>query len=143
MEPSSNMKAVLIIAEHKELGKILTPLLNIERDEIDWERLNKYEGTLSGGFRAAISWAVCLFCDEVPPEDWGYRDPFGSFGAMDRELQALVMKALALRHGYLAVSLTDKPKSGLQELLELKEKELTEKLKKEKMKLIKGDKSEE
>lgn len=138
MEASNNMKAVQIMCQHKEIGKILLPLLNIERDEIDWKRIS-YAG-LPGGFQAAISWVYAVFCDHAPPEDWVYRDPFDSFFAMDRDLQMFALQALAIRHGFVKVTIEDKPKSDFVKFLEKKSNELSAELdkndKKKKIKLV-------
>lgn len=91
MEASNNRMAVQMICRHKAIGKILEPLLNTERDEIDWKRISY--GSLPGRYQAAISWAFSLFCDRVPPTDWSYRDPFESFGVMDRDIQVLALEA--------------------------------------------------
>lgn len=116
MQPSSNMKAVLVLAENKKLHYLVMPALNIERDYIDWNRFG-YHGQ-SHGIQAALSWAYCLFCDEVPPVEWNYRDPFSAFFSMDRDLQESVFKAMAIRHGFLSIKLEDRPKSNFQILVE-------------------------
>lgn len=109
---SSNMKAVLVLAQHKTLGPILKPALNIERDSINWEFFGY--GGQSGGVQTALSWAYCLFCDELPPKEWGFRDPFDGFFSLDRDIQILVLQAMAARHGFLELSVKDKPKSQIE-----------------------------
>lgn len=109
---SSNMKAVLTLAQHKNLCGILVPALNVERDSINWE-LFGYGGQ-SGGVQTVLSWAYCLFCDELPPKDWNYRDPFDGFFSLDRDIQVLIFKAMALRHGFLDLSVVDRPKSDIE-----------------------------
>lgn len=109
---SSNMKPVLILAQHKNLRDILVPALNIERDAINWE-LFGYGGQ-SGGVQVVLSWVYCLFCDELPPKDWNYRDPFDGFFSLDRDIQVLVLKAMASRHGFLDLTVVDKPKSDFE-----------------------------
>lgn len=135
---SSNMRAVLVLLGKKELRKLLGPLMNIERDEIDWKRINY--GTLSGGFQSALSWAYSLFCDEAPPEDWGWRDPFSSFGVMDRDLQVLAIKGLGVRHGFIEINIKDRPLSPFQDYLLKMEKRLSEEMqdeeKRKKLKLV-------
>lgn len=123
--PSSNMKAVLVLASHKNLKPILEPALNIERDSINWERFGY--GGQSGGVQTALSWAYCLFCDELPPKDWGYRDPFDGFFSLDRDIQVLVLQAMASRHGFLSLSVEDRPKSNLEKMYD----EMAEKIEKE------------
>lgn len=116
MQPSSNMKAVLVLAEHKNLNRLLMPALNIERDSINWDHFG-YHGQ-SHGIQAALSWAYCLFCDEVPPVEWNYRDPISAFFSMDRDLQEVALKAMAIRHGFVSMTLEDRPKSEFELLVE-------------------------
>lgn len=115
-EPSPNMLAILTMAKDKNFGPIITPTIDVERDSIDWPRL--HYGSQSGSMQAAISWAYCLFCDEVPPHDWNYRDPFGAFFSMDRSLQVLVIQAIAARHGFLGLDVRDRPKSNIEEAVD-------------------------
>lgn len=122
MSPSNNMKSVLILANHKLLKGIILPNLNVERDKIDWNNLNYH--AQSGGVQALLSWVYCLFCDEVPPKEWGYRDPFESFFSLDRDIQVLILQALSVRHGFLELSLKDKPKSAIELMLEQMSKNL-------------------
>ncbi len=122
---SSNMKAVLIIAQHKNLRPIIEPALNIERDSIDWNRFGY--GGQSGGVQTALSWAYCLFCDELPPKDWGYRDPFDGFFNLDRDIQILVLQAMATRHGFVKLTVEDRPKSNIEKMYD----EMSEKIQKE------------
>lgn len=99
MEASSNMKPVLIIAQHSELSKILNPLINIDKDEFYFEKLNYHE--LPASQKAAVSWIFYLFCDCAPAEEYRYEDPIENFQYMDQELQVLVLKAIAVRYGFL------------------------------------------
>jgi len=135
---SSNMRAVLVLLGKKELRKLLGPLMNIERDEIDWKKINY--GSLPGGFQSALSWGFSLFCDEVPPEDWGWRDPFSSFGVMDRDLQILALKGLGVRQGFLEVDVKDKSPGPIQKYLMEMEKKLSKEMqdeeKRKKIKLV-------
>lgn len=121
-EPSSNMKPILILCNHPSLKPIILPTINIERDSIDWERLG-YHGQ-SGGVQTVISWMYCLFCDSLPPKEWNYRDPFDGFFALDREIQILVFEAFAIRHGFIKISLEDRPKSKFQLAIEKELEEL-------------------
>lgn len=84
------------------LEKILLPQIDTKRELIHWECLNY--GVLSGGEKAAVSWARCVWNDkQVPttPAEWeeypGYpmRDPFEGFGIMEPDLHAAVLSALA------------------------------------------------
>lgn len=115
-EPSSNMKAVLVLTQNKNLEGILKPVLNIERDSIKWDSLNY--GGQSGGIQSALSWAYCFFCDELPPKEWNFRDPFDGFFSMDRDLQALVLQAMATRHGFIKITIEDRPKSEFEKMVE-------------------------
>ena len=136
-EASTNMKAVQVLAEHKWLNKIITPALNIERDEIDWESFG-YAGQ-PGSIQTILSWAYCLFCDVLQPKDWGYRDPFDGFFSLDRDIQVLMFKAMALRHGFLGIELKDKPKSGFMEQMKKMESDMIKQDRKESFKIIKPE----
>lgn len=136
-EPSSNMKAVLLLASHKSLKPILEPALNIERDSIKWE-LFGYGGQ-SGGVQTVLSWAYCLFCDELPPKDWNYRDPFDGFFSLDRDLQVLVFQAMAIRHGFVSLSVEDRPKSDFQKMVEGFGDQMAKDEKRKGFKIIKPD----
>lgn len=75
-EPSSNMKAVLLLASHKNLKSILEPALNIERDSINWlVRLPRAKAVVQTVLRGLIAFSS----DEVPPKDWTTGDPFEGF----------------------------------------------------------------
>lgn len=136
-EPSSNMKAVLVLAQNKNLKPILTPALNIERDSINWESFGY--GGQSGGVQTALSWAYCLFCDELPPKDWNYRDPFDGFFSLDREIQILILQAMATRHGFVELTVEDKPKSDFQKMVEGFGEQMAKDEKRKGFKVIKGD----
>lgn len=132
---SSNMKAVLVLAQHKNLRPILEPALNIERDSINWE-LFGYGGQ-SGGVQTVLSWAYCLFCDELPPKEWNYRDPFDGFFSLDRDIQVLVFKAMSVRHGFLDLSVKDKPKSNIELALEQMGQQMSEEERRSRFKVVK------
>ncbi len=124
MKPSDNMKSILVLTKHKNLKNILEPALNVERDKIDWDSFSYH--AQSGGVQAVLSWVYCLFCDEVPPQDWNYRDPFNSFFSLDRDIQILILQALSVRHGFLDLSVKDRPKSNLELALEQMAKNMDE-----------------
>lgn len=97
-----------MLASDPRLNAILMPLIDQKNETIDWARLNV--GVLSGGIKAAVAWAACIWTDmQIPTDKYGdeyvnimdahFRDPFDGFGVMDRSLQVLVLKALAHRHG--------------------------------------------
>jgi hypothetical protein len=88
------MKAVLMIAGHPAMKDILMPAIEIERDEIRWEKISM--GGLSGGQRTALSWAYAIWTDSQIDPSRGMRDPFEGFRSMDRDLQFKVIGALAL-----------------------------------------------
>ena len=52
------MKAILMIADHKAMKDVLKPAIDVERDEVRWEKIDF--GVLSGGQRTAISWAYAI-----------------------------------------------------------------------------------
>lgn len=102
------MEAILMIAKHPLIEPILLPLIDPERETIHWSRL-KY-GVLSGGEKAAISWAWCIWTDTQIPHgkaecelanlcDLNWRDPFDCFGVMGGSLQRTVLAALSHRWG--------------------------------------------
>jgi hypothetical protein len=105
---SKQMEALLMLANYRSIKDILMPIVDPEKEEIHWDRLEY--GVLSGGQKAAISWAWCIWNDRQTPvenkhDDPNYcifdgkpRDPFEGFGVMDRELQALIAKALLHRY---------------------------------------------
>lgn len=115
-EPSNNMKAVLVFTQHAMLREIIEPALNIEKDAINWKLFN-YHGQ-SGGVQTVLSWIYCLFCDSLPPSDWGYRDPFDGMFSLDRDIQVLILQALGARHDFLRVIVGDRPKSDFQTIIE-------------------------
>lgn len=139
-ESSSNMKAVLVLASHKNLRPILEPALNIERDSIDWDRFGY--GGQSGGVQTVLSWAYCLFCDELPPKDWNFRDPFDGFFNLDQDIQVLVLQAMATRHGFMKHTVEDRPKSDFQKMVEGFGEQMAKDAKREQFKVVKGDKKE-
>lgn len=97
------VEAFLMLAEYPLLKPILIPRLDVKRETVQWHEINY--GVLSGGQRTALSWAWCIWNDTGLPSDWqeypGYqmRDLFSSFGNMNQDLQCLILKALAHRHG--------------------------------------------
>ncbi len=105
---SRQMEALLMLANFRSIKDILMPIIDPEKEEIHWDRLEY--GVLSGGQKAAISWAWCIWSDKQTPTenkhgdpnycifDGKPRDPFEGFGVMDRELQTLIAKALLHRY---------------------------------------------
>ena len=93
-EMSNAMKAILMIAEHKVMKDVLKPALDIERDEIHWDKIDR--GGLSGGQRTAVSWAYAIWTDSQIDLSKGMRDPFEGFRSLDRDLQFKIIGALAL-----------------------------------------------
>lgn len=128
------MQAVQVLCKKQAISKILTPLMYIERDAIDWGLISYH--ALPGGYQTAISWAFVLFCDRMPPADWEYRDPFDSFSVMDRDLQVFVLEAMAVRHGFVKITIEDVPPSPIHKLLLQKEAELNKDLKKKGFKIV-------
>lgn len=104
---TNQMEAILILASDSRLKAILVPIIDQKNEQIHWDRLG---GGHSGGIKAALSWAYCIWTDmQISDDKHGdevvnimdayWRDPFEGFGMMDRTLQVLVLKALAHRHG--------------------------------------------
>lgn len=101
------LEAVLIIARHPVMEPILMPLIDLEHEEVRWDRIRS---GLSGGERAAAAWAWCVWNDHQIPvtkaADWGasreegWRDPFEGFGVMSPSLQRACLQALLHRHEY-------------------------------------------
>jgi len=96
-KPSTQLKAILLIANYPALKPVVLPLIDTETETIFFEDLSY--GSLSGGIKTAVTWIYCIWTDELPPREWGWRDPFEGFGVMDAELQKLILKAMAYRHG--------------------------------------------
>jgi hypothetical protein len=104
---SRQMEAILILASHPLLQPILSPVIDLKSESVDFGRIDY--GVLSGGAKTAIAWAWCIWKDEQIPEhsdgdkDFhftireGVRDPFSRFGVMERRLQLLITKALLHR----------------------------------------------
>jgi hypothetical protein len=105
---TKQLEAVLMIASHPLLRERLLPRIDLAKERIDWDGA---AAGLSGGEKALLSWAWCLWNDRQIPEvrdgdeDRGasleafWRDPFQGFNVMDRELQLLVVRALLHRQG--------------------------------------------
>ena len=74
---SNAMKAIVMIADHKAMKDVLKPALDVERDEIHWDKIDM--GGLSGGQRTAISWAYAIWTDSQIDPAKGMRDPFEGF----------------------------------------------------------------
>ncbi|OFZ81078.1 MAG: hypothetical protein A2603_05925 [Bdellovibrionales bacterium RIFOXYD1_FULL_55_31] len=89
---SRQMQAILMLAEYPMLDPILNPVIDLENETVDFSEIDY--GVLSGGGKAAISWAHSIWADKVIP---GLRDPFDGFGVMNRDLQRLVLMALMHR----------------------------------------------
>ena len=104
MTPSGNMRAVLIICENPRIGARVKPYLNIERDTMDWEGLMAVNKGADGGLKTALSWMYCLWCDNLPPKSFKLRDPFDGFGSLDRDVQLLIIKAMASRYELTKIS---------------------------------------
>lgn len=88
------LQAVLFIFNaDSELRRKALPHVNIERQNVDWERIRAND--FGGGHGAAIMWARALWLDSVPEGT----DPFDRAFAMDGWLQGAVLKAIAIRWG--------------------------------------------
>ena len=89
---SRQMQAILMLAEYPLLAPFLKPVIDVENETVDFDQIDY--GLLSGGGKAAVSWAHSIWVDKVIP---GLRDPFDGFGVMNRDLQRLVLMALMHR----------------------------------------------
>lgn len=103
---SKQTEAIEILLTDSLYARILGPAFNRERETLHFDQIDY--GVLSGGERAAISWAFAIWEDKQSPKlekDWqewpGYemRDPFSSFGVMDFFRQKVVLRAFAHRWG--------------------------------------------
>lgn len=92
---TNTMKAVLMIAEHRTMKDIMMPAIDVERDEIRWNKIDPVG--LSSGQRTALSWAYAIWTSAQVDLSKGMRDPFDGFRSMDRDLQLSVIGALAVR----------------------------------------------
>ena len=91
---SSHVKAMIVLLEHPLFERLLKPILVLERASVEWDCLSY--GELSGGEKAALSWAYGIWTGGPVPKGW--RDPFEGFGVMDAQLQRTIMNAMFTRH---------------------------------------------
>lgn len=98
-QPSTQLRAILVIVNYPALKPIILPVIDFDTETIFFEELGY--GALSGGIKTAVTWIYCIWTDELPPREWGWRDPFEGFGVMDSELQQLILRAMLFRHGRL------------------------------------------
>lgn len=93
----SELRAVLAIVEcDDELKAKARPYVNIEKREIDWNKI--FANEFSPGHRAALLWAKSLWLDRKPMKV----DPFWRALTMDNNLRTAVLKAVAIRWGVAA-----------------------------------------
>lgn len=98
MKPSMNMRPVLKICEYGPMNELLYPLINVQTDEIAFEKIDYPKITVDQ--QIAMSWVFHLFCDCAPDEEtWGYVDPFKNLGKVDFELKEKIIQALGVRYG--------------------------------------------
>jgi hypothetical protein len=102
---NNQIKAIEILLEHPIYQHFLGPVYDRNNQTCHFDKINY--GVLSGGERAAISWAFAIWEDKQPPkqdyQDWpGYlmRDPFEGFGVMQTDLQQIILRAFAYRWGF-------------------------------------------
>jgi hypothetical protein len=97
MKASMNMRPVQKICEYGPAGDLLLPLMNIEKDEIDFKKIDYPE--LSDELKTAMSWIFHLFCDCAPDsETWGYVDPFSNLQKIDFDLKVRIIQAIGERY---------------------------------------------
>lgn len=103
---SRQVEALKMLLTDELFQRLLGPVFDAKGEMCHFDRIPY--GVLSGGERAAISWAYAIWEDRRPPTresdtDWkewpGYlmRDPFEGFGVMDWTRQQLVLEAYAWR----------------------------------------------
>lgn len=112
---SKQIEAIEILLGHPLFKRFLGPVFDAQLENLHLDRINY--GVLSGGEKAAISWAWVIWMDKQAPKskkDWqewpGYqlRDPFEGFGVMDETLQEIVLRAYIHRW-----SVTTRPARGV------------------------------
>jgi hypothetical protein len=91
------LKAVItVMAADPELVSKALPHVDIDRQEINWEKI--FENDFGGGHSAALLFAKAMWCDKVETQS----DPFDRAFAMDPKLQSAVLRGLAIRWGLVA-----------------------------------------
>jgi len=81
------------LAEHPSLMDFLDVLATGRAAPKDWNTRG-----LSGGQKAAVSWAYAIRAAKLPPET--FRDPFEGFSILDLEMQAFILRVLAEANGF-------------------------------------------
>ena len=90
----TQLRAVLrIVSADDELRKKALPFVNIERREVDWQKI--FSQDFGSGHRASLLWAKICWLDESPVKV----DAFDRAFAMDNHLRVAVLEALAIRWG--------------------------------------------
>ena len=92
---SSYILAMDYLCTHPLIERLVKPYYNRECETVRFRDINY--GVLSGGEKAALSWAYGIWTNEMPPKGW--RDPFEGFGVMSEDLQKIIIEAMALRNG--------------------------------------------
>ena len=91
---SRELRAVCHInLKHAELERKAFPLINLERESVDWDGI--FNEDYGGGHLAALRFAKAIWCDRVTTKG----DPFDHAFAMDLPLRRTVLEALAIRWG--------------------------------------------
>lgn len=94
--PTELRAVVTVLSADAELKLKALPHVNIERREINWNKM--FSQDFGSGHRAAILWAKALWVDEAPAKV----DPFDRAFSMDPHLRAAVIQGLAIRWGLAA-----------------------------------------
>lgn len=136
-EQSTNMKSVIELLNNSYIRSNLATAIDVDSDIIYWDKFNYHSKPSS--LQTVISWIYCLYFDEIPPLDWSYRDPFDGFFSLDRDIQTLIFKAMAIRHGYLDFTLIDKPKSDFEKIFEKQQEEIIKAEKRKGFKILKKE----
>jgi hypothetical protein len=81
------------LAEHSSFMGFLDVLATSRAAPETWSTKG-----LSGGQKAAVSWAYAIRTAKLPPENW--RDPFEGFSILDMDMQAFVLRVFAEANGF-------------------------------------------
>lgn len=90
------MEAVLLIARTPSLWPHVEPFYDSAKNEIQWTQLRESSLGLSKCHRVALAWMRCIWMDSAYYSKW--KDIFGSFRALDKDYQKIVLNAFAYRH---------------------------------------------
>lgn len=81
------------LAEHRSFMSFLDVLATSKSAPENWNTKG-----LSGGQKAAVSWAYSIRSTKLPPETW--RDPFEGFSVLDLDMQSFLLRVFAEANGF-------------------------------------------